>query len=69
MPIMESDLRVKKTKIAIENALLSLLEIMPFSKVRIITIAEKAMVNRNTIYLHYESKEDIVMSIINRHFL
>ena len=68
MPIMNNDLRVVKTKRAIENALLSLLEVMPFSKVRIINIAERAMVNRNTIYLHYESKEAIVMSIINRQF-
>lgn len=65
---MSEDLRVRKTKQAIENALLSLLEIMPFSKVRVIHIAEKAMVNRNTIYLHYNSKEDIVISIINRQF-
>ncbi len=68
MPIMETDLRTIKTERAIESALLSLLEVMPFNKVRIINIAEKAMVNRNTIYLHYESKEAIVMSIINRQF-
>lgn len=65
---MNEDLRVIKTKKAIEDALLSLLEIMPFSKVRMIHIAEKAMVNRNTIYLHYNSKEEIVISIISRQF-
>ena len=66
MPSME-DLRVKKTKLAIENAMMELIEIKGYSKVKIIDIANKAQVNRNTIYLHYQSKEDIVLSILDRH--
>lgn len=66
MPSME-DLRVKKTKLAIENAMMELIEIKGYSKVKIIDIANKAQVNRNTIYLHYQSKEDIILSILERH--
>ena len=66
MPSME-DLRVKKTKLSIENAMMELIEIKGYSKVKIIDIANKAQVNRNTIYLHYQSKEDIILSILERH--
>ena len=63
MPSME-DLRTRKTKHAIEEAMMELIEVKGYSKVKIIDIANKAQVNRNTIYLHYESKEDIALSIL-----
>lgn len=63
MPSME-DLRTRKTKAAIESAMMELIELKGYSKVKIIDIANRAQVNRNTIYLHYESKEDIALSII-----
>ena len=63
MPSME-DLRTFKTKRAIESAMMELIELKGYSKVKIIDIANKAQVNRNTIYLHYESKEDIALSIV-----
>ena len=62
------DLRTRKTKAAIEQAMLELIEIKGFSTIRLTEIANRAMVNRNTIYLHYESKEDIVMSILNNSY-
>ena len=52
MPSME-DLRTFKTKRAIESAMMELIELKGYSKVKIIDIANKAQVNRNTIYLHY----------------
>ena len=58
------DLRIRKTKRAIESAMMELIEVKGYSKVKIIDIANKAQVNRNTIYLHYESKEDIALSIL-----
>ena len=60
------DLRTVKTKLAIENALMELIEIKGFSNIKIVDIAKKAMVNRNTIYSHYGSKEEIVLSILNK---
>ena len=62
--IMKTDLRVIKSRLAIENAFINLVEIKGFSNISIKEIAEKAMVNRNTIYLNYGSKEDILESIL-----
>ncbi len=58
------DLRTRKTKRAIELALMELIETKGFAKIKIKDIAQTANVNRNTIYLHYESKEAIVTSIL-----
>ena len=62
------DLRVKRTKSNIENAMMQLIDEKGFSNVRMTEIAERAMVNRNTIYLHYESKEEIVISLVDEAF-
>lgn len=62
------DLRTRRTKQCIESATLDLIEMKGFANIRIVDIAERAMVNRNTIYLHYESKEGIVMSMIDKAF-
>ena len=61
---MEKDPRVIKTKKAIEDAFVSLVESKSYKNVKLVDIAEKARINRNTIYLHYGSKEDIITSII-----
>ena len=63
------DLRIKKTREAIEQATINLIELKGFNNVRLTEIAKVARVNRNTIYLHYKSKEDIIMSIIERTFI
>ena len=60
------DLRRIKTEKAIEDALMELIETKGFSNIKIKDIAEKANVNRNTIYLHYESKEEIVTKMLTK---
>lgn len=69
---MKIDLRVIKTHKAVENAFINLVEIKGFSNITLKEIAEKAMVNRNTIYINYGSKEGIleaiVRSSVQRHF-
>ena len=61
---MKTDLRVIKSRSAIENAFINFVEIKGFADITITEIAEKAMVNRNTIYLNYGSKEDILEAIV-----
>lgn len=61
---MKTDLRIIKSRSAIENAFVNLVEIKGFQNITITEIAEKAMVNRNTIYLNYGSKEDILEAIM-----
>ncbi|MDX1807757.1 MAG: TetR/AcrR family transcriptional regulator [Paenisporosarcina sp.] len=58
------DLRVKKTKLAIEVALLKLLETMPFQDITINNIAEEAMINRATFYSHYTDKYDLLDRLV-----
>lgn len=65
---MKEDLRVIKTKTAIRNSFISLIEEKGFENVKIIDIAQRANVNRNTIYLHYESKEMIIEEFIDEIF-
>lgn len=66
--IMKTDLRVQKSKLAIENAFINLVEIEGFQNITVKEIAEKAVVNRNTIYLNYGSKEGILESIVKTSF-
>lgn len=65
---MKEDLRVIKSRIAIENAFINLVEMKGFAAISIKEIAEKAIVNRNTIYLNYGSKEGILESIVRASF-
>lgn len=58
------DRRIRKTKAAIEKALLDLLEKKDFSHITINDIAKEANVNRGTIYFHYEDKYDLLNRIM-----
>lgn len=65
---MKKDLRIIKSEAAIEAALLELIEEKGYANVRIVDIAKRANVNRNTIYLHYKDKEEIVFKIVSKSF-
>lgn len=65
---MAKDLRIEKTEALVEQAFLELIEVKGFANVHLVDIAKKANVNRNTIYLRYGTKEDIITSILNRSF-
>ncbi|SHN26222.1 TetR/AcrR family transcriptional regulator [Gracilibacillus kekensis] len=58
------DKRIKKSKRAIEEALISLMAENDFIDITINSIAERADVNRGTIYLHYEDKFDLLEQCI-----
>ena len=58
------DLRVKKTKKLIKDSFLKLLDEKGYSKVSVTDITNKAMINRNTFYLHYVDKEDLIGKLI-----
>ncbi len=62
------DLRVRRTKKLIQEATMQLIDEKGFSNVKIVDIANRANINRNTIYLHYETKEDIVISMVDEAF-
>lgn len=57
------DRRQRKSCIAIEKALLELMQTKPIDMISISELAEKADVNRKTFYNNYNSIEDVEQSI------
>lgn len=58
--------RQRKTHLAVENALLELLQEKPINSISISELSEKADINRKTFYNNYTSIEDVVEEI-NQH--
>ncbi|NQX46761.1 TetR/AcrR family transcriptional regulator [Paenibacillus tritici] len=54
------DLRIIKTRKAIKEALLTLIPIKGYDRITVQDIADEAMINRNTFYLHYMDKPDLM---------
>jgi len=59
----ETDLRVVKTKKAIFEAFSRLLKLKSYSKITVSDIVKEAQINRNTFYLHYYDKDDLLENI------
>ncbi|MDO4890342.1 MAG: TetR family transcriptional regulator [Coriobacteriaceae bacterium] len=57
---MGEDLRVVKTRRAIEGAMERLLAERPFDTITVQAILDEALVNRKTFYSHYRDKYDLV---------
>ena len=49
------DIRVKKTKRAIQKTFIDLLREKPIEKITVKEIAERAEINKTTFYSHYET--------------
>ena len=64
--IMKQDDRIQQTEKVIEQAFLQLIEEKGFSNVKLVDIAERANVNRNTIYLRYGTKDDLIDSLLKK---
>ncbi len=61
------DRRIEKSKTAIINALTQLMSEKDFDKITINDIADRANVNRGTVYLHYVDKYDLLDHCIETH--
>ncbi|WP_428910796.1 TetR/AcrR family transcriptional regulator [Niallia sp. Krafla_26] len=59
----KTDLRVLKTKKLIKDALITLIEEKGFETITIQKIADEAMMNRATFYLHYQDKYDLLQQV------
>lgn len=55
-PQKKEDVRIKKSKRDLRNALIELLRTNTFADTTVMCICEKAMVNRMTFYKHYQDK-------------
>lgn len=56
----QTDLRVIRTRQMIKNAFLELMSTIGFSKITVENLTKKAMISRNTFYLHYSDKYDLL---------
>lgn len=63
MSKLKVDLRILKTRKAIKEAFLTLVQTKGYERITIQDIAEKAMINRNTFYLHYVDKPDLMENL------
>lgn len=54
------DLRQRRTKKFLVNALLALMEERPFQELSVVDICDRAMVHRTTFYAHFEDKHDLL---------
>jgi AcrR family transcriptional regulator len=59
----KTDLRVIRTKKVIKEALLKLIQEKGFSTLTIQDIADEAIINRATFYLHYQDKYDLLEQV------
>lgn len=57
------DLRIIKTRKAIKEAFLTLVQTKGYERITIQDIAEEAMINRNTFYLHYVDKPNLMENL------
>ncbi|MFK0259667.1 TetR/AcrR family transcriptional regulator [Streptomyces sp. NPDC090445] len=59
------DRRVRRTRRLLQQALLELLDEEPLSKLTISQIAARADVSRQAFYLHFNSKEELLLSHVD----
>lgn len=60
---MKVDKRIQRTKTLIKSSFLKLLNDYPLEKITISEITDNAMCNRNTFYLHYNDKYDLMETL------
>lgn len=61
------DRRIIKTQQALKNAVIQLMSEKSFDEITIQDIADRANLNRGTIYLHYQDKYDLLDKLIESH--
>lgn len=64
----ELDKRVERSRRLLIDALLELMKDRPYSKISVAHIAEQSGVARPTFYLHFHSKDDLLIAYIDEMF-
>ena len=60
-----TDLRARRTRQWLQAALIALMQEKPFHAIQITEIAERANVSRPAFYLHFHTKEDLLLSQVD----
>jgi AcrR family transcriptional regulator len=66
VPAVRTDRRTRKSRAALEGALIELLTTAPFDKITIDDLTAKADVARATFYAHYRDKSDLLSAATSR---
>lgn len=61
----KEDLRVIRTKRNIKKAFIELAKNDTYQKISVKDLCDIAMINRNTFYLHYQNKDDLVREMVD----
>lgn len=64
---MNEDIRIYKTKLAIERALIELLKQNDFKDITIKKICDQSLIGRSTFYSHYLDKYDLLEKIVKQY--
>jgi len=60
----KTDMRIVRTVKNLKRTLIDLLKVMPYEKISITDICDKALVHRTTFYKHFENKEQLLMAVL-----
>jgi AcrR family transcriptional regulator len=58
----KTDARVRRTRDALGDALITLMQEKPFDTITVQDVLDRARVSRSTFYSHYSDKDDLLMS-------
>src|ERR671915_1308664 len=58
----KTDARVQRTRDALGDALVALMQEKPFDTITVQDVLDRAHVSRSTFYTHYSDKDDLLMS-------
>jgi AcrR family transcriptional regulator len=58
----KTDARVRRTRDALGDALVALMQEKPFNTITVQDVLDRANVSRSTFYSHYSDKDDLLMS-------
>ncbi len=58
----KTDARVRRTRDALGDALVALMQEKPFDTITVQEVLDRAQVSRSTFYSHYSDKDDLLMS-------
>ena len=61
-PNKKTDARVRRTRDALGDALVALMQEKPFDTITVQDVLDRAQVGRSTFYSHYSDKDDLLMS-------
>jgi AcrR family transcriptional regulator len=60
--LKKTDARVRRTRDALGDALIELMQEKPFDTITVQDVLDRAHVSRSTFYSHYSDKDDLLMS-------